>query len=94
MSKIKTVLVTEVPEFFQLKPDGTVAREMSEKGGFTCPRCNGAGRIIVEDNLRYSIYDDGVNCEDSLSYCHFIARLYLEAVGKKLDRAEMNRDGD
>ena len=41
--------------------------------------CLCIGRIIVEDNLKYSIFDDGVNEEDSLSYCHFIARLYLEA---------------
>ena len=37
------------------------------------------GRQIVSDNLEYSIYADGVNNEDSMTYSHFIARLYLEA---------------
>lgn len=37
------------------------------------------GKKIVAINLKYSIYDDGVNNEDSITYSHFIARLYLEA---------------
>ena len=37
------------------------------------------GRQIVKDNLDLSIFDDGVNNEDSPSYSHFIARLYTEA---------------
>ncbi len=37
------------------------------------------GRNVVKDNLELSIYPDGVNNEDALSYCPFIARLYLEA---------------
>ncbi len=75
MSKIKTVLVTEVPEFFQLKPDGTVAREMSEKGGFTCPRCNGAGRIIVEDNTGHDTFEQ---CPVCLGYGALKARIVTE----------------
>ena len=75
MSKIKTVLVTDVPEFFQLKPDGTVAREMSEKGGFTCPRCNGSGRVIVEDNMGH----DGIEqCPVCLGYGVLKARIVTE----------------
>ena len=34
----------------------------------------------VEMNLRGAIYDDGGSDEDSPSYSHFIARLYLEAL--------------
>ena len=37
-----------------------------------------AGKIIT-DNMRGSIFEDGCNNEDSMSYSHFIARLYLEA---------------
>ena len=43
------------------------------------PASVGIGRQIVADNLAYSITADGINTEDSPSYCHFIARLYLEA---------------
>lgn len=41
--------------------------------------CIVTGRQIVKDNLEKSIYEDGVNNEDSMTYSHFIARLYLEA---------------
>ena len=34
---------------------------------------------IISDNMHGSIFDDGCNNEDSMSYSHFIARLYLEA---------------
>ena len=75
MSKIKTVLVTEVPEFFQLKSDGTVAREMTEKGGFTCPRCNGSGRVIVEDNTGHDAIEQ---CPVCLGYGTLKARIVTE----------------
>ena len=35
--------------------------------------------VIVSDNMNNSIFKDGCNNEDSMSYSHFIARLYLEA---------------
>ncbi len=38
------------------------------------------GVNTVEMNLRNAIYDDGGSDEDSPSYSHFIARLYLEAL--------------
>lgn len=38
------------------------------------------GVDTVEMNLRNAIYDDGGSDEDSPSYSHFIARLYLEAL--------------
>ena len=38
------------------------------------------GLDTVEMNLRNAIYDDGGSDEDSPSYSHFIARLYLEAL--------------
>lgn len=38
------------------------------------------GRETVMMNLRGAIYDDGGSDEDSPSYSHFIARLYLEAL--------------
>ena len=34
---------------------------------------------IISDNMHGSIFEDGCNNEDSMSYSHFIARLYLEA---------------
>lgn len=34
---------------------------------------------LISFNMETSIYSDGCNNEDSLSYSHFIARLYLEA---------------
>lgn len=34
---------------------------------------------VVSDNMKNSIFADGCNNEDSMSYSHFIARLYLEA---------------
>lgn len=37
------------------------------------------GKGLVEINMKKSIFDDGCNNEDSMSYSHFIARLYLEA---------------
>ncbi len=33
---------------------------------------------VVNDNIRNSIFSDGCNNEDSITYSHFIARLYLE----------------
>lgn len=33
---------------------------------------------VVKDNIRNSIFADGCNNEDSITYSHFIARLYLE----------------
>ncbi|MBQ7039270.1 MAG: heparinase II/III family protein, partial [Clostridia bacterium] len=38
------------------------------------------GLDTVEMNLRNAIYEDGGSDEDSPSYSHFIARLYLEAL--------------
>lgn len=38
------------------------------------------GLDTIEMNLRNAIYDDGGSDEDSPSYSHFIARLYLEAL--------------
>ena len=75
MSKIKAVLVAEVPEHVMVKPDGTVAREMTEKGGFTCPRCNGSGRVIVEDN---SGHDAIEQCPICMGYGVLKARIVTE----------------
>lgn len=44
------------------------------------PEMTKIGIDTVEMNLRNAIYDDGGSDEDSPSYSHFIARLYLEAL--------------
>lgn len=38
-----------------------------------------AGSMMVAENLKQAIKNDGVSHENAVSYAHFIARLYLEA---------------
>ena len=52
---------------------GTLFPEMFDGNAFIA-----TGSQIVTDNMRNSIFADGCNNEDSMSYSHFIARLYLE----------------
>ncbi len=53
---------------------GTMFPELLDGGAYV-----ETGKKIIGINLKGSIYEDGCNNEDSMSYCHFIARLYLEA---------------
>jgi len=45
---------------------------------FDTDECLSLAEKIVKTNIKLSIFDDGCNNEDSISYSHFIARLYLE----------------
>lgn len=46
---VKTIAVLECPEFVMPKGDGTVARELIERRGFSCPQCHGNGYVFAED---------------------------------------------
>lgn len=46
---IQTIINLESPESVRLSPDGTVARELTERRGFICPQCNGSGYILEEN---------------------------------------------
>ncbi|MBE6688318.1 MAG: hypothetical protein E7588_03450 [Ruminococcaceae bacterium] len=41
--------------------------------------CIETGKQVVKDNMTLSVYPDGLNHEDAISYFPFIARLYLES---------------
>lgn len=49
MSKMKTVMLLDVPDILRPMPDGSVARENIVKEPFPCPRCNGSGKVFADD---------------------------------------------
>ncbi|MCR5394190.1 MAG: hypothetical protein K6E86_02185 [Bacteroidales bacterium] len=46
---MKDIMLLDVPKLLRLQGDGTVAREVVKKEPFLCPRCNGSGKVVVED---------------------------------------------
>lgn len=75
MSIMKIVAVVEAPESVRLQPDGTVARELSERRGFTCPQCNGSGYVMREDG-RGGL--ERVQCDACMGYGSLKARILVE----------------
>ena len=65
-----------------------------ENGAMPAMAC-GLGNMKYERLIRFAKEKDlPMTLENTVPENAETARLYLEAVGKKLDRAEMNRDGD
>ena len=58
---------------------GTLLPEIVEKDNLEKEKYVILGKKLVELNLERTISAEGVNCENSMSYAHFIARLYVEA---------------
>lgn len=58
---------------------GTLLPELVERDNLEKEKYVIFGKKIVGLNLTRTISEEGVNCENSMSYAHFIARLYVEA---------------
>ena len=72
---VKTIAVLECPEFVLPKPDGTVARELIERRGFTCPQCHGSGYVLA-DNPRGQL--EKVQCNACMGFGTLKVRILAE----------------
>ena len=75
MSKMKTIAVVESPDYVHMQADGTVAREMMERRGFTCPQCNGSGHVMTENRFGQL---EKQQCDACMGYGTLKARIVIE----------------